>query len=58
MGRAACHSGQEVTWDQIMGSKFQFCSYLDDLYYDSPAPAQADKNGQFPFPIPGQWKEV
>jgi len=58
MGRAACHTGQEVTWDQIMQSKFQFCEYLDELNYDSPAPVKADKNGQFPFPIPGQWKEV
>lgn len=58
MGRAACHTGQEVTWDQIMQSNFQFCDYLDELNYDSPAPVIADKNGQFPFPIPGQWKEV
>jgi predicted dehydrogenase len=58
MGRAACHTGQEVTWNQIMESKFQFCSYLEELNYDSPAPVKADKNGQFPFPIPGQWKEV
>jgi len=57
-GRVACHNGQEVTWDQIMESKFQFCDYLDELNYDSPAPVKADKNGQFPFPIPGQWKEV
>jgi len=58
MGRAACHTGQEVTWDQIMKSKFQFCDYLDELNYESPAPVKADENGQFPFPIPGQWKEV
>jgi len=58
MGRAACHTGQEVTWEQIMGSKFQFCEYLDELNYHSPAPVKADENGQFPFPIPGQWKEV
>jgi len=58
MGRAACHTGQEITWDQIMASRFQFCSYLDDLYYDSPAPVKADANGQFPFPIPGKWTEV
>jgi predicted dehydrogenase len=58
MGRAACHTGQEVTWDQIMGSKFQFCSYLDELDYDSPVPVKADANGQFPFPIPGKWQEI
>jgi len=58
MGRAACHTGQTVTWDQMMQSRFQFCNYLDDLDVDSPAPVQADANGQFPAPIPGQWTEV
>ena len=58
MGRTACHTGQMITWEQIMGSNFQFCNYLDDLHFDSPAPVKADENGQFPFPIPGQWTEV
>ena len=58
MGRAACHTGQTVTWDQIMKSEFQFCDYLDDLDYESPPPVKADEDGRFPVPIPGQWKEV
>ena len=58
MGRAACHTGQTVTWEKIMNSNFQFCDYLDDLSYDIPAPVKADENGRFPVPIPGQWKEV
>jgi predicted dehydrogenase len=58
MGRAACHSGQTVTWDQMMNSPFQFCDYLDHLGFDSPVPVQPDTNGQFPVPIPGQWTEV
>jgi predicted dehydrogenase len=58
MGRAACHTGQTVTWDQMMQSRFQFCNYLDELDYESPVPVQADQNGQFPAPIPGQWTEV
>lgn len=57
MGRAACHIGQEITWDQMMASDFQFCDYLDDLSPESPAPVQADENGQFPVPIPGRWTE-
>jgi predicted dehydrogenase len=58
MGRAACHTGQTVTWDQMMNSKFQFCDYLDRLSPDSPPPVKADENGQFPVPIPGQWTEI
>jgi hypothetical protein len=58
MGRAACHSGQTVTWEQMMESRFEFCDYLDDLGYDSPAPVKADADGRFPQPIPGQWQEV
>jgi len=58
MGRAACHTGQMVTWEQITKSNFQFCDYLDKLDYDSPVPVKADENGRFPVPIPGFWKEV
>jgi predicted dehydrogenase len=58
MGRAACHTGQVVTWDEIMNSNFQFCDYLDTMTEDSPPPVKADASGQFPVPIPGQWKEV
>jgi len=58
MGRAACHMGQEITWDQVTGSEFQFCDYLDDLQPDSEVPVRADENGQFPVPIPGRWTEL
>ncbi len=58
MGRAACHTGQEVTWDQMMASRFQFCSYLDDLSFDSPVPVEANEQGQFPVPVAGVWNEL
>ena len=58
MGRAACHTGQTVTWDEMMKSNFKFCDYLDKLGPNSPAPVKADENGQFPVPIPGQWTEL
>ena len=59
MGRAACHTGQTVTWDQMMKSKFQFCDYLDKLTTDSPVPVQ----GRRERPVPRAdcrrpWKEV
>ena len=58
MGRAACHTGQTVTWNEMMKSDFQFCDYLDQLSPESPVPVKADQDGQFPVPIPGHWKEV
>lgn len=58
MGRAACHTGQEVTWDQMMASRFQFCDFLDTISFDSPVPVRADEDGQFPVPVPGMWTEL
>jgi len=58
MGRAAAHINNIVTWEQMMASNFQFCDYLEDLDYVSAPPVKADKNGQFQFPIPGQWTEI
>ncbi len=58
MGRAACHIGQTVTWDDVMNSKFHFCDNLEDMDYDTPVPVKPDSEGRFPVPIPGQWKEL
>ncbi|MFH1267090.1 MAG: gfo/Idh/MocA family oxidoreductase [Planctomycetota bacterium] len=58
MGRAAVHSGKLITWDEMLASTFQFCTYVDDLDYDSPVPVQADAEGRYPAPVPGQWSEI
>ncbi len=58
MGRAACHTGQEITWDDMMKSRFQFCDYLDELSFDRPVPVAANDEGQFPVPVPGIWQEL
>ncbi len=58
MGRAAVHYQRVVTWDEIVGSKFKFCENVDDINFDSPAPVQADANGAYPVPVPGQWTEI
>jgi len=58
MGRAACHTGQRVTWEELMMSDFKFCDHVDHLTAEGPAPVAPDAEGRFPVPIPGQWKEV
>lgn len=58
MGRAAVHTGQIVTWEQAIASKFQFCPNVDALTESSPAPVQANHEGRYPAPVPGAWTEI
>ncbi len=58
MGRAAAHSGKIITWDEAMASNFRFCPAIDSLTDDSAPPIQADSQGQYPVPVPGQWTEI
>ncbi len=58
MGRAAAHTNQIVTWDEVTNSKFQFCDYYDDLTYNSPPPVKANEDGYFPAPHASVWKEL
>ena len=58
MGRAAVHTGQIVTWDEAMASKFRFCPDVAKLTNDSPAPVHADAQGRYPVPTPGVSKEI
>ena len=59
MGRAAVHSGKEITWDEMVNSKFQlYPGKIDDLNYDSEPPVKPDENGRYPVPVPGVWLET
>lgn len=58
MGRAALHSGQMITWDEMYNSNFQFVENIDALDYDSPPPVTANAEGYYPVPIPGVWSET
>ena len=53
MGRMAAHTGEEITYDQILNSDHEMAPGLDKLTMDSPAPLQADANGRYPVPQPG-----
>lgn len=58
MGRAAVHSGKVITWDEAMASDFQFCPHLESINENSLPPLQADAQGRYPVPVPGQWAEI
>ena len=53
MGRMAAHTGQEITYEQILDSDHEFAPGLDKLTPDSPAPLKAGPDGRYPVPQPG-----
>ncbi len=53
MGRMAAHTGQIITYDQILNLDHEFAPGLDSLTENSPAPLQSDANGRYPVPEPG-----
>ena len=53
MGRMAAHTGQVITYDQMLGCEHEFAPDVDKLTLDSPAPLQASSDGRYPIPLPG-----
>ncbi len=53
MGRMAAHTGQVVTYDQILHCDHEFAPGVDQFTTDSAAPVQADASGKYPIPLPG-----
>ncbi|HEV2210325.1 MAG TPA: gfo/Idh/MocA family oxidoreductase [Verrucomicrobiae bacterium] len=53
MGRRAAHTGQEVSFEDMLNSEHEFAPGVDKFTMDSPAPVVADKDGQYPKPEPG-----
>ncbi len=53
MGRMAAHTGQIVTWDDILNSEHEFAPDVDKLTLNGPAPLQLAAGGKYPIPMPG-----
>ena len=54
MGRMAAHTGQEITYEDILNGDHEFSPGLDKLTEDTPAPLQPDAQGRYPVPEPGR----
>jgi len=57
MGRMSAHTGQEITFEQMLNCPHEMAPGLDKLTMDSPAPLQPDANGRYPVPQPGIVRE-
>ncbi len=57
MGRMAAHTGQIITYDQILNCDHEFAPDVDKLTMDGPAPLRAGLDGRYPVPEPGIKKD-
>ena len=53
MGRMAAHTGQEITYDEMLNHEHEYAPGVDKWTMDSPAPLVADAKGRYPVPMPG-----
>lgn len=53
MGRMAAHTGQMITYEDMLDCDHEFAPDLDKMTPDSPAPLQLAANGKYPVPQPG-----
>ena len=53
MGRMAAHTGQLVTYDEMLNHEHEFAPNLDKLTLASAAPLPSGDSGKYPIPLPG-----
>lgn len=57
MGRMAAHTGQEITFEDMLNCEHEMAPGLDTLTATSPAPVKAEADGKYPGPMPGLTKK-
>ena len=53
LGRMAAHTGQEITYDDMLNCDHEMAPMVAELTNTSPAPLVADASGKYPIPQPG-----
>jgi hypothetical protein len=57
MGRMAAHTGQVITYDQMLNSDFVMAANVAELTMDSDSPLMPDAEGKYAVPEPGIKKD-
>jgi predicted dehydrogenase len=53
MGRMAAHTGQIITYDQMLNHDHAFAPDVDKMTLGGEAPVKANDKGEYPQPLPG-----
>jgi hypothetical protein len=53
MGRMAAHTGQEITYDQMLNCPHEMAPGIADFSFKGPAPVMPNAEGKYPVPMPG-----
>lgn len=54
MGRVAAHTGQLITFEDMLNSDHEYAPGLDQLTAASPSPLMPGEDGRYPVPQPGK----
>ncbi len=57
MGRMAAHTGQEITFDQMLNHEHEYAPGADTLTPESAPPLRSGPDGKYPVPMPGIVKD-
>lgn len=57
MGRMAAHTGQEITYDQMLNCEHVMAPNVEKLTLESDSPLMPDADGRYPIPEPGIKKD-
>jgi predicted dehydrogenase len=53
LGRKAAHTGQKITFQEMLNSEQEYAPGVDKFTMDSPPPVTHDEHGLYPIPEPG-----
>lgn len=56
MGRMAAHTGQEITFEDMLNCEHEMAPGIEKFTADSPAPVMPGPDGRYPVPMPGRNK--